>query len=84
MIGVVVKTVLMLLLLLLFLCAESECNISQLKAFMAWISFREKGKTETRPHLILTKMRFSVLIGSLFISANTEWSQWSVVHGLTT
>lgn len=51
MIGVIVKTVLMLL-LLLFLCAESEWNISQLKAFMAGISFREKGKTETRPHLI--------------------------------
>lgn len=65
MIGVIVKTV---FLLLLFLCAESKWNISQLKAFMAGISFREKGKTET--HLILTKMRFSVLIGSLFTSAN--------------
>lgn len=50
MIGVIVKTV---FLLLLFLCAESKWNISQLKAFMAGISFREKGKTET--HLILTK-----------------------------
>lgn len=78
MIGVIVKTV---FLLLLFLCAESKWNISQLKAFMAGISFREKGKTET--HLILTKMRFSVLIGSLFTSANGEWSQSSVVHGLT-
>lgn len=76
MIGVIVKTV-----FLLFLCAESKWNISQLKAFMAGISFREKGKTET--HLILTKMRFSVLIGSLFTSANGEWSQSSVVHGLT-
>lgn len=79
MIGVIVKTV--FLLLLLFLCAESKWNISQLKAFMAGISFREKGKTET--HLILTKMQFSVLIGSLFTSANGEWSQSSVVHGLT-
>lgn len=79
MIGVIVKTV--FLLLLLFLCAESKWNISQLKAFMAGISFREKGKTKT--HLILTKMRFSVLIGSLFTSANGEWSQSSVVHGLT-